>query len=38
MELLNEMQPAFEEALSATFVSITQKFFDTIPLNQIFIN
>lgn len=35
-DLLNEMQPTFEEALSAAFISIAQQFFDRIPLNQIF--
>lgn len=38
MELSNEMQPAFEEALSTAFVSIAQQFFDRIPINQIFID
>lgn len=35
-ELLNEMQPAFEEALSAAFVNIGQQFFKRVPFNQIF--
>lgn len=38
MELLKEMQPAFERALSAAFISIAQEFFNRIPLNQIFID
>lgn len=38
MELLKEMQPAFEKALSVAFISIAQEFFNRIPLNQIFID
>ncbi|KAL5235485.1 hypothetical protein ACI65C_002895 [Semiaphis heraclei] len=38
MEVLKEMQPAFERALSAAFISIAQEFFNRIPLNQIFID
>ncbi|XP_060872774.1 uncharacterized protein LOC132946731 [Metopolophium dirhodum] len=38
MELLKEMQPAFEKALSSAFISIAQEFFNRIPLNQIFID
>lgn len=38
MELLNDMQPAFEKALSVAFISIAQEFFNRIPLNQIFID
>lgn len=35
-ELLNEMQPPFEEALRSGFISIGQQFFNRIPYNQIF--
>jgi len=38
MELLKEMQPAFEKALSSAFISIAQEFFNRVPLNQIFID
>jgi len=38
MEVLKDMQPAFERALSAAFISIAQEFFNRIPLNQIFID
>lgn len=35
-ELLKEMQPSIEEALSLAFVGITNQFFHRIPLNKIF--
>lgn len=35
-ELFNEMQSSFEQALSAAFLGIVQKFFNQVPLNQIF--
>uniref|UniRef100_A0A2H8TNC5 Protein takeout n=2 Tax=Melanaphis sacchari TaxID=742174 RepID=A0A2H8TNC5_9HEMI len=38
MELLHEMQPAFEKALGVAFISMGQEFFNRVPLNQIFID
>jgi len=35
-ELFDEMQSSFEQALSAAFLGIVQKFFNQVPLNQIF--
>jgi len=35
-ELFNEMQSAFEQALSSAFVGIIQQFLNQVPLNQIF--
>ncbi|VVC25556.1 Haemolymph juvenile hormone binding [Cinara cedri] len=35
-DLLNEMQPTFEEALRAALIAIAQQFFNRIPLNDIF--
>lgn len=37
-ELLNEMQPAFEEALRAAIISIANEFFKRIPVNEIFLD
>lgn len=37
-ELLNEMQPYFEGAVTAVFASMAEQFFSRIPLNQIFID
>ncbi|XP_026807642.1 protein takeout-like [Rhopalosiphum maidis] len=35
-ELFDEMQSAFEQALSSAFIGIIQKFFNQVPLKQIF--
>lgn len=35
-ELLKELQPYFEGAVTAIFTSMIQQFFNRIPLNQIF--
>lgn len=37
-ELLNEMQPTFEEALRTAFVSIASEFFKRVPMDQIFLD
>lgn len=36
--LLDELQSSFEQALSFAFMGITQQFFNTIPLNNLFID
>lgn len=35
-ELYDEMQSAFEQALSSAFIGIIQQFLNQVPLNQIF--
>lgn len=36
-ELLNDMKPAFENALGSAFIGIAQAFFKRVPLNEMFL-
>lgn len=35
-EILEELRPAFDSALTSIFTSMAQRFFEKVPLNQMF--